>query len=157
MYIPFITFSIILVSSAIAVISSEMKLDKRDRCKFYPLCGKGDRCEFIHPSAPCKAFPNCKYGDQCLYIHPKCKFDLTCSRLGCNFTHTAIASAAPPICKTRSIVTIYLNLSRLEPHTHSTLGLRLIVRRTKCRPGPFRFGILHTLQSTHLTLHRCPT
>lgn len=87
------------VSSAIAVTSSEAKFEKKERCKFYPSCGKGDRCEFVHPSTPCKTFPNCKFGDQCLYLHPKCKFDLTCSRLGCSFTHTIITSAAPPICK----------------------------------------------------------
>lgn len=84
------------VSSAITV-TSEIKLTKKERCKFYPVCTRGDRCDYYHPTTPCKAFPNCKYGDICLYIHPKCKFDLTCSRLDCNFTHTPVASAAPPL------------------------------------------------------------
>lgn len=80
--------------------SNDSKLTKKlERCKFYPSCGRGERCEFAHPSTPCKSFPVCKYGDKCLYIHPKCKFDLTCSRLNCNFSHTAVASAAPPLCK----------------------------------------------------------
>lgn len=84
------------MSSAITV-TSEIKLTKKERCKFYPACTRGERCDYHHPTTPCKAFPNCKYGDICLYIHPKCKFDLTCSRLDCNFTHTPVASAAPPL------------------------------------------------------------
>lgn len=74
-------------------------MPKKERCKFYPSCGKGERCEYVHPSSPCKTFPNCKFGDSCLYLHPKCKFDLTCSRQSCNYTHTAVSSAAPPLCK----------------------------------------------------------
>lgn len=90
-------FFFCLVSSAITVTSNEAKISKKDRCKFYPSCTRGDRCDYYHPSTPCKSFPNCKYGDACLYIHPKCKFDLTCSRLDCSFTHTPVASAAPPL------------------------------------------------------------
>lgn len=90
------------VSSAITAVVNENKVIKtKERCKYYPTCGKGDRCEFYHPSTPCKTFPNCKFGDSCLYIHPKCKFDLTCSRSGCNFSHTPVVSAAPPLCKYR--------------------------------------------------------
>lgn len=85
------------MSSAITI--GESKTPKKERCKFYPSCGKGERCEYVHPSSPCKTFPNCKFGDSCLYIHPKCKFDLTCSRLNCNYTHTPVSSAAPPLCK----------------------------------------------------------
>lgn len=84
------------VSSAITVTTNE-KPKEMKRCKFYPSCTRGDRCEYVHPSTPCKSFPNCKYGEHCLYIHPKCKFDLTCSRLDCNFSHTPVASAAPPL------------------------------------------------------------
>lgn len=85
--------------SAILLVpdSSIVKPKSKERCKYYPTCGKGDACEFTHPTT-CKAFPNCKYGDQCLYYHPKCKFDLTCTRLGCNFSHTTVISAAPPLC-----------------------------------------------------------
>lgn len=86
--------------SVLNSISLTEKTKSKERCKFYPSCGKGDQCEFIHPSSPCKVFPNCKFGEKfCLYIHPKCKFDLTCTRLGCNFSHTAVISAAPPLCK----------------------------------------------------------
>lgn len=89
----------IFFSSVLNSISLTDKTKSKERCKFYPSCGKGDQCEFVHPSSPCKVFPNCKFGDKCLYIHPKCKFDLTCTRLGCNFSHTAVISAAPPLCK----------------------------------------------------------
>lgn len=88
-----------LVSSAIAIATNDTKPSKKERCKFFPSCGKGDRCEYIHPSTPCKTFPNCKFGDSCLYLHPKCKFDLTCSKLGCNYSHTQVTSVAPPLCK----------------------------------------------------------
>lgn len=91
-------YNLLTVPSAITVTQNETKLPvKKERCKFYPACTRGERCEYIHPSTPCKAFPNCKFGDKCLYIHPKCKFDLTCSRLNCNFSHTPVASAAPPL------------------------------------------------------------
>ncbi|KAJ6631718.1 Zinc finger CCCH domain-containing protein 14, partial [Pseudolycoriella hygida] len=52
-------------------ISLSDKSKAKERCKFYPSCGKGDQCEFVHPTSPCKVFPNCKFGDKCLYIHPK--------------------------------------------------------------------------------------
>uniref|UniRef100_A0A6B2EH44 Zinc finger CCCH domain-containing protein 14 n=1 Tax=Phlebotomus kandelakii TaxID=1109342 RepID=A0A6B2EH44_9DIPT len=81
--------------SSVTVVQPSAK--PKDRCKYFPNCTKGDSCEFIHPSTPCKAFPNCKFGDLCLYLHPKCKFDLTCSRHNCNFSHTPIISAAPPL------------------------------------------------------------
>lgn len=85
------------VSSTVTAV--ENKIKSKDRCKYFPTCGKGERCEFFHPTTPCKTFPNCKFGDTCLYIHPKCKFDLTCSKMGCNFSHTPVFSAAPPLCK----------------------------------------------------------
>lgn len=62
-----------------------------DRCKFWPSCKNGSRCPFSHPSSPCRAFPNCKFGKQCLYLHPKCKFDASCTRKDCVYTHTANA------------------------------------------------------------------
>lgn len=99
------------VSSAITVTSNENKVAKKERCKFYPSCTRGDRCEYNHPTTPCKAFPNCKYGDICLYIHPKCKFDLTCSRLDCNFTHTPIISAAPPLGKLKTTFNYFISLN----------------------------------------------
>lgn len=80
--------------------SNAVRSKSIDRCKYYPSCGKGDNCEFHHPVSSCKQFPNCKFGDQCLYFHPKCKFDLTCNRHGCNFSHSMdVSGVAPPLCK----------------------------------------------------------
>ncbi|XP_055301894.1 zinc finger CCCH domain-containing protein 14 [Sitodiplosis mosellana] len=117
------------LSSAITVTSNENKVAKKERCKFYPSCTRGERCDYYHPTTPCKAFPNCKYGDICLYIHPKCKFDLTCSRLDCNFTHTPVVSAAPPLASHvvpvtnyKKIVTTPLpTLCRFYPNCSNTL------------------------------------
>lgn len=37
-------------------------------------------------------FPNCLFGESCLFIHPKCKFDTTCTRKSCPFTHSSLQS-----------------------------------------------------------------
>lgn len=76
-----------------------IKPKTKERCKYFPTCGKGDSCEFHHPTVPCKAFPNCKFADKCMFLHPKCKFDLTCNRVSCNFQHSVpiTQSAAPPL------------------------------------------------------------
>lgn len=95
------------MSSTISSASDGKSKSLKEKCKYYPACGKGENCEFVHPTTACKAFPNCKFGEQCLYIHPKCKFDLTCTRLGCNFSHTTVISHAPPLCK---FIDFYLNL-----------------------------------------------
>ena len=34
-------------------------------------------------------FPRCKFGDKCLYIHPPCKFDSSCTRPDCSFSHVS--------------------------------------------------------------------
>ncbi|KAG8229363.1 hypothetical protein J437_LFUL009678 [Ladona fulva] len=64
-----------------------MKAKNIERCRFWPACRSGERCEFHHPTTPCKVFPACKFGDKCLYIHPNCKFDSACTRKDCPFTH----------------------------------------------------------------------
>ncbi|XP_043231828.1 zinc finger CCCH domain-containing protein 14-like isoform X2 [Amphibalanus amphitrite] len=71
------------------------------RCRFWPNCKVGPGCAFHHPTVPCKTFPACKFGDACLYIHPPCKFDGSCTRSDCRFSHSAprpalaTAAAAP--------------------------------------------------------------
>ncbi|KAJ1528891.1 hypothetical protein ONE63_007260 [Megalurothrips usitatus] len=59
-----------------------------ERCKFWPSCKNGDKCEFHHPSVPCKLFPNCKFSDRCLYIHPNCRYNTGCTRTDCPYTHS---------------------------------------------------------------------
>lgn len=73
-----------------------------ERCKYWPACKNGDSCTFHHPIAQCKAFPNCKYAEKCLYIHPNCKYDATCTKRNCPYTHaskrivgSALITAAP--------------------------------------------------------------
>ncbi|XP_045481171.1 zinc finger CCCH domain-containing protein 14 isoform X1 [Harmonia axyridis] len=60
---------------------------KKEKCKYYPSCKNGERCEFIHPAKMCEQFPYCKFGDKCLYIHPNCKFGNSCTKRGCPFVH----------------------------------------------------------------------
>lgn len=84
-------------------------LKSRERCKFWPNCKAGDNCEFHHPvitpSAPdgnCKMFPNCKFGDKCLYVHPTCKFENSCTRRDCAYSHKSAVSrivSTPSVCK----------------------------------------------------------
>lgn len=67
---------------------SELKTQQcLERCKYWPGCRQGARCSYHHPNVPCKTFPNCTFGDSCLFIHPNCKYDASCSRKNCMFTH----------------------------------------------------------------------
>eukprot|EP00800_Vazella_pourtalesii_P000752 TRINITY_DN10659_c0_g1_i1.p1 TRINITY_DN10659_c0_g1~~TRINITY_DN10659_c0_g1_i1.p1 ORF type:complete len:340 (-),score=72.73 TRINITY_DN10659_c0_g1_i1:171-1190(-) len=67
-----------------------------DRCKFWPNCKLGDKCEFHHPSLPCKSFPYCKFNQKCYFIHPDCKFDPYCTKADCPFLHRHVRTAKPP-------------------------------------------------------------
>lgn len=102
-YLLTINYFYFAVLSSVPVEASTLliKPKTKERCKYFPTCGKGDSCEFHHPTVPCKAFPNCKFADKCMFLHPKCKFDLTCNRVSCNFQHSVpvTQSAAPPLCK----------------------------------------------------------
>lgn len=59
----------------------------KERCKYWPICKQGESCDFTHPSAMCKIFPQCKFGDRCLYIHPSCKFENSCTKRDCPYSH----------------------------------------------------------------------
>lgn len=65
-------------------------IKNKERCKYWPSCRHGEKCEFVHPSTPCKMFPQCKFGDKCLYIHPSCKFESSCTRKDCPYSHTLV-------------------------------------------------------------------
>ena len=58
-----------------------------ERCKFWPNCKLGEKCDFHHPSLPCKNFPYCKFNQKCYYVHPDCKFDPYCTKADCAFLH----------------------------------------------------------------------
>ncbi|KAH0549427.1 zinc finger CCCH domain-containing protein 14 [Cotesia glomerata] len=70
----------------------------RDKCRYWPNCTLGNKCAFMHPPVPCSAFPACKFGDKCAYKHPKCKFGLSCTKLGCVFSHPSQQCKYHPFC-----------------------------------------------------------
>ena len=57
------------------------------RCTFWPMCDKGEQCQFLHPKKPCSTFPTCPFGQQCHYLHPSCRFDGFCNKTDCPYTH----------------------------------------------------------------------
>lgn len=62
-------------------------IKNKEKCKYWPACRLGEKCEFVHPTLQCKVFPQCKFGDKCLYIHPSCKFESSCTRKDCPYNH----------------------------------------------------------------------
>lgn len=83
-----------LVENAIPTV-----LDKsRENCRYWPNCTLGNKCAYLHPPVLCSAFPACKFGDKCAYKHPKCKFGLSCTKLGCVFSHPAQQCKYHPFC-----------------------------------------------------------
>ncbi|CAL1682018.1 unnamed protein product [Lasius platythorax] len=70
----------------------------RENCRYWPNCTLGNKCAYLHPPLMCSAFPACKFGDKCAYKHPKCKFGLSCTKLGCVFSHPAQQCKYHPFC-----------------------------------------------------------
>ncbi|XP_012256699.2 zinc finger CCCH domain-containing protein 14 [Athalia rosae] len=74
-------------------------IDKsREKCRYWPNCTLGIKCTYYHPAVLCSLFPACKFGDKCLYKHPKCKFGLSCTKLGCVYTHPPRQCKYHPYC-----------------------------------------------------------
>ncbi|XP_076395503.1 nuclear polyadenosine RNA-binding 2 isoform X3 [Megachile rotundata] len=74
-------------------------IDKsKEKCRYWPNCTLGNKCSYLHPVVMCSAFPACKFGDKCAYKHPKCKFGLSCTKLGCVFSHPAQQCKYHPFC-----------------------------------------------------------
>lgn len=74
-------------------------IDKsKEKCRYWPNCTLGNKCAYLHPLVMCSAFPACKFGDKCAYRHPKCKFGLSCTKLGCVFSHPAQQCKYHPFC-----------------------------------------------------------
>ncbi|XP_065354829.1 zinc finger CCCH domain-containing protein 14 [Calliphora vicina] len=123
----------------------------KERCKYHPNCTKSF-CEFYHPTSVCKSFPNCKFADKCLYSHPRCKYDLACVNLDCNFSHSGPRSAslleptAPPISSSVVPVQNYKSISSTAitgPVSSTTCKFFPNCTKTSCpfyHPKPCRYG-----------------
>lgn len=75
------------IPDKLPVVHPSPAIKNRERCKYWPSCRQGEKCEFIHPTTNCKMFPQCKFGDKCVYIHPSCKFENSCTRRDCPYSH----------------------------------------------------------------------
>lgn len=137
--------------SAVNVDSTVLKVTKpKERCKYHPNCSK-QFCEYYHPSAPCKSFPNCKFADKCMYSHPKCKFDLACMSIDCNFAHSGsrdlshVQLAAPPLSSHVIPVQNYKSISAPAIATTATTMCKYYPNCSKVgctfyHPKPCRYG-----------------
>lgn len=72
-------------------VNPPLAVKNKEKCKYWPNCRQGEKCEFVHPTAACKTFPQCKFGEKCLYIHPSCKFESSCTRRDCPYSHVSAA------------------------------------------------------------------
>ncbi|CAL4060203.1 unnamed protein product, partial [Meganyctiphanes norvegica] len=45
------------------------------------------------------SFPKCTFGEKCLFIHPNCKYDASCTRKDCPFTHASTRHIPPVVAK----------------------------------------------------------
>ncbi|XP_061399548.1 zinc finger CCCH domain-containing protein 14 [Musca vetustissima] len=138
--------------SSVPVDSSAYRnIKPKERCKYHPNCTK-TFCEFYHPTAPCKSFPNCKYADKCMYSHPKCKYDLACVNLDCNFSHSGPRSSslleptAPPLSSSVVPVQNYKSISSTVvagPVSSTTCKFFPNCTKSACpfyHPKPCRYG-----------------
>lgn len=75
------------IPDRLPVVHPSSGIKNKERCKYWPSCRQGEKCEFIHPTTSCKMFPQCKFGDKCVYIHPSCKFESSCTRRDCPYSH----------------------------------------------------------------------
>ncbi|XP_043485490.1 zinc finger CCCH domain-containing protein 14 [Polistes fuscatus] len=82
------------VESSVSTVIDKSK----EKCRYWPNCTLGNKCAFMHPTVMCSAFPACKFGDKCAYKHPKCKFGLSCTKLGCVFSHPTQQCKYHPFC-----------------------------------------------------------
>ncbi|CAG9762250.1 unnamed protein product [Ceutorhynchus assimilis] len=71
----------------------QLALKNKERCRYWPGCRQGNKCEFVHPSETCKTFPQCKFGNKCLFLHPVCKFGSSCTKRDCTYDHTKTTSS----------------------------------------------------------------
>ncbi|XP_030376239.1 zinc finger CCCH domain-containing protein 14 isoform X2 [Scaptodrosophila lebanonensis] len=137
--------------SAVSVDSTVLKVSKpKERCIYHPNCTK-QFCEYYHPTAPCKSFPNCKFADKCMYSHPKCKFDMACMSVDCNYAHSGprdlshVQLTAPPLSSHVIPVQNYKSISAPITTTTATTMCKYYPNCTNLgctfyHPKPCRYG-----------------
>ncbi|KAJ8966860.1 hypothetical protein NQ314_003254 [Rhamnusium bicolor] len=76
------------IPDKLPIVHPPLSIKNKERCKYWPSCRQGDKCEFVHPCSNCEMFPHCKFGDKCLYLHPTCKFGSSCTKRECPYSHT---------------------------------------------------------------------
>lgn len=77
------------IPDKLPVVHASASVKNKERCKYWPSCRQGEKCEFVHPINNCDKFPHCKFGDRCLYLHPICKFGTSCTRRECPYSHSS--------------------------------------------------------------------
>ncbi|KAH1019818.1 hypothetical protein HUJ04_009580 [Dendroctonus ponderosae] len=75
------------IPDELPVVRTSFLVKNKERCRYWPACRQGDKCEFVHPCEPCQTFPHCKFRDSCLFLHPKCKFSAGCTKRECPYEH----------------------------------------------------------------------
>lgn len=81
------------IPDTLPIVHPPVSLKNKERCKYWPNCRQGDKCEFVHPSKNCEIFPHCKFGEKCLYMHPICKFGTACTKRDCQYSHNFTQNA----------------------------------------------------------------
>lgn len=82
------------IPDKLPIVHASPSVKNKERCKYWPSCRQGEKCEFVHPSTNCEKFPHCKFGEKCLFLHPTCKFGSSCTRRDCIYSHASPAKGA---------------------------------------------------------------
>ncbi|KAL7676191.1 hypothetical protein ACOME3_002448 [Neoechinorhynchus agilis] len=112
---------------------------KKIRCKFWPNCANGEKCEFVHPDSECRNYPDCPYGDTCLFLHPKCPDDGNCADPQCQQLHSNVVQRNTQISRNRieqTIQTRYMRPYIARFRAPGYMGTRV---RPRLRPPVPRF------------------
>lgn len=99
---------------AVETVQPSVIEKSREKCRYWPNCTLGIKCTYYHPAALCSAFPACKFGEKCLYKHPKCKFGISCTKLGCVYRHPPRQCKYHPYC-TNPTCTYTHPLPQIQP------------------------------------------
>ncbi|XP_066245598.1 zinc finger CCCH domain-containing protein 14 isoform X3 [Euwallacea similis] len=84
------------IPDKLPIVRAPLSIKNKERCKYWPTCRHGDKCEFVHPVESCQMFPQCNYGDKCLFLHPNCKFGHSCTKRDCVYDHVTKSVISGP-------------------------------------------------------------